>query len=127
MFRLAAIPQISGPSNDRLAKHFKGSARMLKESLKNKAESEQSHKRGWGIYFWVLGFLLIYILSTGPVEKLCDRGLLSRHTVDVLYTPLSILCVYCEPVRVLFNWYILDVWSVGSGPSAVKPVKTFNR
>jgi hypothetical protein len=50
--------------------------------------------------------LVVYVLSTGPVIKLC---LVSNKRVpkviDVMYKPLEFCYHNCGPVRNFFDWY----------------------
>src|SRR5690242_10638209 len=62
-------------------------------------------------FIWPFLFLLFtYPLSTGPVIKLKDAGVMSPSAVDRLYTPLNLLASKCPPFGDILGWYIFGVW-----------------
>ena len=71
--------------------------------------------------YWLLSafvFLLFYLLSIGPVAKLCwrlDMPVNYARTVkavDTLYAPIYFLAEKYPRVDSLLEWYVTDVWHV---------------
>ena len=61
-------------------------------------------------------FLLVYVLSIGPIAKLEDSGMIGERAdkiLQVVYAPLQLLGPI-PGVRQVFNWYIFHVWNCGT-------------
>ena len=41
--------------------------------------------------YWIAGFVLLYVLSIGPVAALCRNGYVSVNCCQALYLPLEAL------------------------------------
>ena len=60
----------------------------------------------------LLCFPFVYVLSTGPVAKLEDLGIIGERTdkiLNVLYAPLQALAIV-PGTKQFFRWYIFHVW-----------------
>ncbi len=57
--------------------------------------------------FWLL--LLAYPLSVGPVAKLCQGSVLPKNTLYI-YDPLDLWTTYLPPARMLWMWYLYELW-----------------
>jgi hypothetical protein len=82
------------------------------------SKHEGREKGGWGLFRFVwIGcvLLVLYVLSVGPVLKVCPRGLL-KGPVYIAYFPITFLCDRCGGVRHLVYWYLFDVWKVPLEP-----------
>ena|SRR6516225_119949 len=68
--------------------------------------------RGVGTWsLWLSMAPFIYVLSTGPVCKLVDLGIIRQSSAfDRFYYPLALLVRNSPPAQKLFRWYIEDVW-----------------
>jgi hypothetical protein len=80
-------------------------------------ETTTERKSGLPLYVWISVVLpFIYVLSTGPVDRLAASGYFQNNTlqtaVDVAYRPLFWLSDECPPFEKFMNWY-LHVWRVG--------------
>ena len=88
---------------------------------------EQSHPepappaRGHVGAYWLLSafvFLLFYLLSIGPVAKVCwrlDMPVNYARTVkavDTVYAPIYFLAEKYPQADSLLEWYVTDVWRV---------------
>ena len=63
------------------------------------------------------GAVLLYILSIGPVIKVCEVCNVQYDSpavkvLEVVYAPLIFMSEKCRPVQGFFMWYIEDVWGV---------------
>jgi hypothetical protein len=58
---------------------------------------------------WLALLLALYVLSTGPVQKLHDADVIPGRAMTV-YAPLESLCEYVPPIEAFFMWYIYGVW-----------------
>ena len=73
---------------------------------------DEGEKVGKGIWIWVsLGLLLFYPLSTGPVCRMAQAGLLPRKFIMVVYEPLKPAYDGIRPFHVFLDWY-MNVWGV---------------
>jgi hypothetical protein len=55
--------------------------------------------------------LLLYVLSTGPAVRLCEKtGIVSSQQLETFYAPLIFLCDHCAPAQDFFIWYIFGLW-----------------
>ena len=61
------------------------------------------------VAIYILGFLVLYVLSTGPYVWCVDRGYLSSIQVEMLgemvYLPLILLYDHSEWCEAAFDWY----------------------
>jgi hypothetical protein len=71
---------------------------------------EGKHRGGLTWLVWCPLFLLIYILSAGPVARLAFHGSVPLQAYYVVYSPLQTACEHCQPLENLVNWYVFDVW-----------------
>ena len=58
-------------------------------------------------------FLVLYVLSIGPMAKLEDSEIIGERaseTLGILYAPLKPLAGV-PGMRPIFNWYIFHVWN----------------
>ena len=58
-------------------------------------------------------FLLLYVLSIGPVVKLADNGWIggpAKKILAVVYAPMMFL-KFVPGADKLFGWYIFHVWN----------------
>ena len=64
------------------------------------------------VYCWTLIFLIIYILSIGPLYWYWyDAVYLNGHTsIALFYYPLSLACETFQPLDDWVGWYI-EVWN----------------
>ena len=75
-------------------------------------QSEGDARHGGGVlrWVWIAGLILVlYVLSVGPAKRLMYGGILSESVYSVLYLPIALLCVHCEPANKFFTWY-LSFW-----------------
>jgi hypothetical protein len=72
------------------------------------------HPRGRSHFAWIFWtvptLLILYVLSTGPVIKLSNRGSLPYGVANIIYLPLVYLDFNYPPARSFFTWYIDDIW-----------------
>jgi hypothetical protein len=73
---------------------------------------EPAHRRGAGfsVSLWLTGFLVLYVLSTGPVAKLNSNGAIPGIVVQAIYLPLNWCSAHCEPFHLALRWYVSEVW-----------------
>ncbi len=57
----------------------------------------------------LFGLLLAYPLSVGPVAKLCQGSVLPKNTLYI-YDPLDLWTTYLPPARMLWMWYLYELW-----------------
>jgi hypothetical protein len=86
------------------------------ETVAGPALEESEQGRRWGLSWltWLIVALLLYVLSVGPVVKLCDvagnRAVM--NAVGVAYSPLEFAYYHSSAAKRFFNWY-LGVWGIG--------------
>ncbi len=58
---------------------------------------------------WLVGLALAYVLSIGPVARMCDKGLLPLGPCTVLYSPLKPLIavpVIGQALTSYVDWWV---------------------
>jgi hypothetical protein len=72
--------------------------------------SEEPKKRSWPSIVWVgVSLLALYVLSTGPVGWLWDRGYISMRPLNAVYAPLDWSYDHFSVVRHVLDPY-LRLW-----------------
>jgi hypothetical protein len=72
---------------------------------------ESKRRRGyWSALWWVAVALFLYVLSTGPVLKLCRAGYLPYGVAQTIYYPLEVLAPEDTPQEAFLEWYVVKVW-----------------
>jgi len=74
------------------------------------ADSRTGHSWAWFSLWSLLVFLLLYVLTTGPVIRGVDGMGVNQDFLMVLYAPLIILSDNIPMVQQFFEWYVEDVW-----------------
>ena len=79
------------------------------------AEAQQREGRGSGMAWmiWLFTAIVVYVLSTGPVEGLEKKGLVPAGAADAIYAPLGFLCDHIPAVQRFFVWYVERLWKAG--------------
>jgi len=73
--------------------------------------ADKPRRSGCGTLVWVTGsFLVFYVLSTGPIAKLVEIGMISGSATRRVYAPLTWLGDNFPPAESFFDWYLEDVW-----------------
>jgi len=71
-------------------------------------------RRGWGsLVFWIPTLFAFYVLSTGPMTRMAQSGLVEQSRLDTLYAPLGWAVNNSSAVGRFFRWYLDDVWRCG--------------
>ncbi len=68
----------------------------------------QQSRKGSGLLSYgglLLGLCILYVLSTGPVLKLCKSGRNMPDAVETFYTPLAYLYLNVPFAQEFFDWY----------------------
>lgn len=68
----------------------------------------QQPRKGSGLLTYggvLLGLCVLYVLSTGPVLKLCDSARNVPDAVETFYTPLIYLYMNVPFAQEFFDWY----------------------
>jgi hypothetical protein len=76
--------------------------------------SDSTHDKGGGslwILWSVIGLLLAYPLSTGPVLKFCISKGRPPPVIVALYTPLETLYNKSSAAHKFFDWYF-HLWGI---------------
>ena len=58
---------------------------------------------------WLAVAALVYVLSVGPVVRLCVAGAFPAW-VTRIYLPLAVLSDHSGGFREALDWYIYDLW-----------------
>jgi len=71
----------------------------------------KQNKRSWGgavafAAIVVLTLLVIYVLSSGPMDVFRQRGFISTPAFITLYSPLGFLGRNCPPFYSFMEWYL---------------------
>jgi hypothetical protein len=77
------------------------------ETIPNPAD-RRGH--GFGVTWWLFSLLAAYLLSTGPVFKLEQQGLINSRFVKNFYAPLGGAMEHCGPLSDAMIWYVSDFW-----------------
>ena len=90
---------------------------QVKEIQAEAGESERREGgRGMPLFVWVLVAVVIYVLSSGPVGKLMEKGVIPDcAAVTAIYAPMNWLAGWVRPVGRFLGWYIHDVWQIPLG------------
>lgn len=74
--------------------------------------TEPADHTPWGmlgsISLWLAIALCLYVLSVGPLVKICPQP---PAALRLMYAPLAYLYHHSEPVRSFYTWYG-KVWGV---------------
>ena len=84
------------------------------DSQTNSADETRSDLRkaaSW-IGTLIIALPVLYILSTGPVIKLAEGGVISGSMVEAIYGPVMTLSDHSEVFKKVLYWYVIDVWRV---------------
>jgi len=54
--------------------------------------------------------LVLYVLSTGPVCRLCDKGLVPQRIVETVYLPVIYVGDRFSIPHDFLSWYVHDLW-----------------
>jgi endonuclease/exonuclease/phosphatase (EEP) superfamily protein YafD len=86
------------------------------ETTQPAPETDEKKSRGLGSYLvWAFVVVMAYVLSIGPVLKLCYRGVLSPKVL-IIYKPLDLLCTRNALTQPMVRY--LEFWcpEVKNGP-----------
>jgi hypothetical protein len=65
----------------------------------------------WSSWWWGPGvFVLVYLLSVGPAVKLHKTCPRLRPGIEIVYSPLVMLCESSKPAMQAMRWYLEHVW-----------------
>ena len=64
------------------------------------------------VALWVGCFLVLYVLSVGPVAKLIDKGVIKEPSVTPFYAPIVWLIDHWQPAQDATIWYLTVVWRI---------------
>jgi hypothetical protein len=73
------------------------------------SDEPKKRSRAWIGWASALSFLVIYVLSVGPMGWLWTRGYIPYRLFYVLYAPLDWAYVHSNAVRRVADWYYY-VW-----------------
>ena len=71
--------------------------------------------------YWLISafvFLLFYVLSIGPVAKVCEHLRMpgkyprAEKVLETIYAPIRVLGDNSPAADRFFRWYLFDVWRV---------------
>jgi hypothetical protein len=81
------------------------------------SDSKRRGIPGW--FLWFLLALVLYPLSTGPVRKLEEKGLIRSAVPGTIYAPIDTFCFAHWPARRCYVAY-LRLWHIHGvrGPTA---------
>ena len=78
-------------------------------------EAQPGRPQPFGGIHWLiwtgLFLLFAYPLSTGPLCKLRDVGLIKPRAIELFYALLILLSDNCRPLEEFLSWYVHAVWS----------------
>jgi len=84
----------------------------MEETGNRDAHEPESPSRGVFRWFVVVAVLLVvYPLSSGPVMKLVEKGLVPPGA-GFLYVPLLVLHDHSTVGKRCLEWYLEDVWNI---------------
>ena len=66
--------------------------------------NESTGKRRRRIVRWIAGLLVLYVLSSGPVDHYLGEAM-NPAIFMILYSPLIALAIFCPPFAHLLHWY----------------------
>jgi hypothetical protein len=71
-----------------------------------------------GLLLWTTAALVIYLISIGPVAKLCYESDMPtkfpriERALELFYSPIEICAKHSQAFRLFFDWYVFDVWHI---------------
>jgi hypothetical protein len=87
--------------------------RKLPRRRERMKSRDAPHRSGLGKCAWMALLLFaFYVLSTGPVGKLVEHGVISEPLAESIYSPLLWLRNNCPPMMKFFDWYLGTLWQV---------------
>jgi hypothetical protein len=65
-----------------------------------------------GIWRWVFGSSLLYLLGAGPAFRVSQAGLIPGPFILSLYAPVRIVCYHVPTAESVYDWYVYGLWRV---------------
>ena len=78
------------------------------------ASEEKSARSYWGLVYWPVAFVVLYVLSTGPVMLAVTKGWASKKTI-VAYAPLEgiIQNTWLErPMHIYLHFWVPGMYDI---------------
>ena len=82
-----------------------------KENPSGEQEAETRHGGGLLRWAWIAGLLVVlYVLSLGPMCKLCDKGQVSDKFLEAVYWPVIYAGDHFMIPHNFLAWYVHELW-----------------
>jgi hypothetical protein len=62
------------------------------------------------LFLWLPAFLILYVLSAGPMVRLEEAHIVSNATLEIVYAPLGWVVKNNDTAGRFMMWYLSEVW-----------------